>query len=202
MSNFKRGYLNREEENFLMVSKAFIQMINGLRNLDNRITGPVWEEYEKRGMITPSMQKSIKMVNTYLNKFTDELQLNLDQRENKRIEKKLMKFDFKIVDDYTMQRLFRDIKDRQKYITMDRNKFMDILEPVSGVECVGCKKDYKSCQLCKAFEDICIPHIGEKENCPYATDLSEFTPEQKKDYEELVARLKINNKFMKGEKHI
>lgn len=197
MSSLKRGYLNREEENFLMVAKSFIQMINGTRSLENKITEPVWKEYEKRGMITPSMQKSIKMVNTYLNKFVDEMQINLDKKENSRIEKKLEKFDFKIIDDFSMKKLFRDIKDKNKYVTMNRDIFMDILVEVSGVECVGCKKDYKQCSLCTAFEDISIAHIGDMPSCPYAADLSSFTQEEKEKYDKLLERVRANNKFIK-----
>lgn len=178
MSNFKRGYLNREEENFYMVAKSFIQMIDGTRNLENKMTEEVWKEWSKRGMITPDMQKNIKLVHTYLKKFCYEIEQNLDKQGLARLNKKLSKFDFKIVDDFTMQKLFRDIRNNMDYAVLKREYFMGILEDISEVRCVGCKEDYKKCELFKVFEDITIPYVGEEPNCPYAADLSLLTVEQ------------------------
>lgn len=198
MSNFKRGYLNREEENFYMVAQSFIQMIEGTRTLENKITEEVWLEWAKRGMITPGMQKNLKMVHTYLKKYCYEIEENLDKGYVSKLNKKLIKFDFKIVDDYTMQKLFRDMRRSLEYAVMERDKFLDILEDISAVRCVGCTDDYKSCKLCKAFEDISIPYVGEQANCPYAADLCDLTNKQKKEIQSIKNRLKRNNKFFRG----
>lgn len=197
MEKLKRKYLNREEENFFLVAKSFLLMVNGLKSLSNKITGPVWEEWENRGMITPGMKKSLKMVNTYLSKFIDELTLQLDHTEQRRLDKKFSKFNFKIIDDFTTQKFLRNIYDKEKWVAIDRNIFMEVLEDISGVTCVGCKKDYRGCKIYNLIDDMGIPHLGECPNCPHAADLSEFTPEQKKDYEKLVARISKNNKFYK-----
>lgn len=198
MSNLKRKYLNREEENFYMVCQSFIQMIEGSRTLENKNTEEIWVEWCKRGMITPGMQKNLKLVKTYLKKFCTELESNLDKDILKKLEKRLYKFDFKIVDDYTMQKIFRDMGDHMKYAIIDREKFMDILEDISAVRCVGCKDDYKDCVLAKAYEDINIPYIGEEVNCPYAADLSLCTTDQVNGIENIKKRLRKNNKFYKG----
>ena len=196
MSKFKRGYLNREEENFYMVTHSFIQMIEGTRTLENNITEEVWVEWSKRGMITPGMQKNLKMIHTYLKKYCYEIEENLDNEYVSKLNKKLKKFDFKIVDDYTMQKIFRDMRRSLEYAVMERDKFLDILEDISAVRCVGCTDDYKSCSLCKAFEDISIPYVGEQANCPYAADLMLLTDKQKNKVEKMKKRIR-NRKNIK-----
>lgn len=119
MSNFKRQYLNSEERNFYMISKSFIQMINGERNLNNKITNEIWIEWTRKGMITPLMQKNIKLVKSYLIKFCEELEENLDSVERDKLEKQLIKFDYRLIDDYTVQKLFRDLNNNYKYVVME-----------------------------------------------------------------------------------
>lgn len=197
MSNFKRKYLNGEEKNFYMVSKSFIQMINGERNLNNKITNEIWIEWSRRGMLTPSMQKNIKLVRSYLNKFCDELEENLDEEERIKLEKQLIKFDYRLIDDYTIKKLFRDLEDRVQYVVMERKRFMPIVEELAEVKCVGCKEDYKECLLYKAFDDVDLLRVDEESNCPYAVDLSRCTEDKKKSIETLKKRLKENNQFRK-----
>lgn len=197
MSNFKRKYLNGEERNFYMISKSFIQMINGERNLNNKITNEIWIEWSRRGMLTPSMQKNIKLVRSYLNKFCDELEENLDEEERIKLEKQLIKFDYRLIDDYTIKKLFRDLEDRVQYVVMERKRFMPIVEELAEVKCVGCKEDYKECLLYKAFDDVDLLRVDEESNCPYAVDLSRCTEDKKKSIETLKKRLKENNQFRK-----
>lgn len=144
MRNLKREYLNAEEKNFYMISKAFIQTIDGQRNLNGRITEEIWSELEKRGMITPNMKKNLKLVRTYLKKFCYEIEENLNEVELKKLNKQIMKFDYKLIDDYTVRKLMRDINDNMRYIVIERDKFLDVLEDVAAVRCVGCNDDYKT----------------------------------------------------------
>ena len=116
MGILKRDYLSSEEKNFYMVAKAFVQYLEGERNLDNKRTEEVWEEWSKRGMATKEMSKNLKLVRTYLKKFCYEVEENLSDQELKKLNKQLMKFDYKLVDDYTLKKLMRDINDNLKYI--------------------------------------------------------------------------------------
>ncbi|EKQ50292.1 MULTISPECIES: DUF5651 domain-containing protein [unclassified Clostridium] len=197
MSNFKRGYLNSEERNFYMISKSFIQMINGERNLNNKMTNEIWVEWSKKGMFTQLMQKSIKLVKTYLTKFCEEIEENIDEAEKAKLKKQLLKFDYRLVDDYTVQKLYRDYKDKLKYIVMEREKFDPIIEELAEIKCVGCKCDYKTCFLYKAFDDISLVRVDEEENCPYAVDLSKCKPEEVKRIEKIKENLKVKNQFRK-----
>ena len=141
LSNFKRGYLNSEERNFYMLSKSFVQMINGERNLENKITNEIWVEWKRKGMITQSMQKNIKLGKSYLCKFCDEIEENLDQAEIEKLQKQLIKFDYRLVDDYTLKKLLRDINDNFKYIVVERNKFEPLIEELAEIKCVGCQSE-------------------------------------------------------------
>lgn len=193
----KRGYLNVEEKNFYFIAKAFIQYIEGERNLENKRTNEIWVEWGKRGMITSDMSKNLKLTRTYLKKFCYELEEHLDENEKKRLAKQVMKFDYRLIDDYTLKKLFRDMEDRYKYVSIEREKFIDVIEDIAQVRCVGCIDDYKTCVIHKALEDINTPYLGEEPNCPYACNL-ELKPNDHERLEKLKIRLKTNNKFYKG----
>lgn len=197
-SNFKRSYLNTEETNMYMLSKSFIQVINGERNMNNKTTNEIWVEWDKRGMITPEMKKNIKLVRTYLSKFCYEIEDNVDERELKRLNKKIENFDYRLVDDYTLKKIFKDIEDRSRYFVIDKEKLYPILAELMEVSCVSCKKDYKSCDLYNMFDDLLINKVNECSNCPYACDLSSLDEEDKKIVNELKAKMKAKNKVGKG----
>ena len=108
-----------------------------------------------------------------------------------------MKFDYKLIDDYTVKKLLRDVNDHIKYAVIEREKLEDVLVDIAEVRCVGCKSDYRGCAIYKLLDDISTPYLGEEPNCPYAADLSEFTPEQKKKVEETKVRLKKKNRYYK-----
>lgn len=198
MGNLKRGYLNSEEKNFYMIAKAFIQTINGQRNLNNKVTNEIWTEWSNRGMMTPLMQKNLKLVKTYLTKFCVEIEENLDTNELKKLDKQLLKFDYKLIDDYTLKKLLRDINDNLKYIVIEREKFIDIIEDIAQVRCVGCTDDYKKCVIHKALDDMNTPYGGEQPNCPYAADLSECSEPNLIKINNLKKDIRKKNKFYKG----
>jgi len=143
------------------------------------------------------MQKSIKLVKTYLTKFCEEIEENIDELESDKLKKQLLKFDYRLIDDYTVKKLYRDYNNRFKYIVMEREKFDPIIEELAEVKCVGCKCDYKACSLYKAFEDISLLRVEEEANCPYAVDLSKCKPEEVKRIEKIKENLKVKNQFRK-----
>jgi len=184
LSKFTRGYLNADEKNFYMVAKLFIQMINGEKNVNNQITNELWVEWKKRGMLTEGMQKHIKLVKSYLIKFCNDIEENIDDAERRKLEKQLIKFEFRLVDDFTVKKLYRDHKNN-KYIVIEREKFNPIIEELAEIKCIGCKEDYKTCCLYKAFDDISLGRVEEESNCPYAVDLSKCKPNEVKRIEEV-----------------
>lgn len=185
MGNLKREYLKAEEKNFYMIAKAFIQSINGERNLEGTITDEIWDEWGKRGMCTTSMKKNLKLVKTYLKKFCYEIEENLSKIEMERLNKQLNKFDYRLVDDYTFQKLMRDMTNNMQYAVIDRCRLAPILEDIAAVRCVGCTCNYEKCDLYKMLDDISVAFVKEEPNCPYACNLSEYTEEELKNIERL-----------------
>ncbi|MGL5153104.1 MAG: DUF5651 domain-containing protein [Clostridium sp.] len=198
MCKLKRTYLTAEEKNFYMISKAFIQYLDGTRNLENKVRDTVWTEWASRGMITPAMQKNLKLVKTYLYKFCNELEENLNAAEIERLRKQVNKFDYKLIDDYTVKKMLRDVSDNIKYAVMERDKFQNIMVDIAEVRCVGCKKGYVGCEIHDILEDIGTPYVGEQPNCPYACDLSELDKDVIDRINNLKERLKKKNRYFKG----
>lgn len=170
----KRGYLNRDESNQFMVLMSAIQLIQGERSLENKKQDPMWEEWSKHDMINVEQQKNLKMATTYLKKFITSKLQDLDKETQDKINKKIQKFDFKLVDDYTLQKLFRDMNDRMKYVTLPREDFYNWTEEVMYKHCTECTKDRGECNLYKILDDNLIPEAGYNiPSCPYAYKLPE-----------------------------
>ena len=94
--SIKRGYLNSEEENIFLMATVLNQLFEGIRKFNNTKETdketPVWEEWEKRGIITPEQRKNLKMANTYLDKFVSSIfNDNLDKQTKDKEFKKLRK---------------------------------------------------------------------------------------------------------------
>ncbi|MGN1358686.1 MAG: DUF5651 domain-containing protein [Bacilli bacterium] len=178
MKCLKRDYLTSEEKNFYMVTKAFIQMVQGERTFENHVTDDIWEEWKNRGMITSKMQRSLKTATTNLKNFCYELEDNLSETTLKTLQKQLEKFDYKIIDDFTLSKIFRDASDSMKYAVIEREKLEPILQDIAAVRCVGCTSCYEKCPLYHMLDDISTPFVGEESNCPYAVVLDKFTDDE------------------------
>lgn len=165
----KRRYLNREEKNQMMTIMAVAQQMEGYRNLAGVKAPPMWEDWTNRDFMTKEEKKYLKMAHTYMIKFFERVISRLDEREHETLKKQLIKFDFKLVDDYTMQKIFRDMKDKMKEIVMDRELFYNLCEDIMHVNCRGCNKDGETCPIRAAFEDNMVPEYGQEiPNCKYA----------------------------------
>lgn len=199
MGQLSRGYLNSEEKNFYMVAKSFVELLSGFKSFGGKleIKEEVWEQWGKRGMITPSMKKNIKMVKTYLRKFIIELEENLDTEQLKRLNKMFANFEYRLIDDYTVKKLYRDINNKE-YVSMKKELFEELVIEVSEIRCVGCNRcDYDKCEIYNALEDVNMAFVSEMPNCPYACDLNKMTPKELERVEELKKRLKNKNIFFK-----
>lgn len=186
MGELRRDYLTAEEKNFYMISKAFLQYCDGLRSLNpSDGCNKVWEDWKSRGMLTGEMQGNLKRVYTYLRKFCYELEVNLSKTEQEILKKRIDKFDYKLIDDYTVQKLLRDVSNNMKYAVIERDKFEPVLQDIAAVRCVGCTYNYEKCPLYKMLDDISVPYVKEEPNCPYACNLDEYTEEELKNIEHL-----------------
>jgi hypothetical protein len=169
-----RDYLNSVEKNQFMVINSALQMAIGIRN--QGVDGPklktIREEWSKRDNMTKEEHKSLKMAETYLSKFIMSVYNRLSLKDQEQIQKKLLKYDFKLVDDFTLKQINRDIKDRMVNAVMPRQQFYDWCVEVMNVKCNGCTKDWNTCELHQAFDNNFVPESGyDCSNCKYAYKL-------------------------------
>jgi len=166
-----RDYLNSTEKTQFMVLQSIVQMMNGLRNagVDGPKISSMLEDWSKRGNMTKDEHKNLKTAETYMRKFLASVYGRLSKKEQEVIKKKLIKFDFKLVDDYTLTQINRDINDKITNATMKRQQFYDWCSEIMDVKCNGCTKNWNECQLHEVFEDNFVPESGFNcANCKYA----------------------------------
>ena len=101
----RRGYLNQDEQNLIIMLSATHQLMMGIRSLHEKGDGvPMWERFEKSGMITKEQIKCLKMATTYQRKFlTSFIEDNLDRKAKETIAKKMMKWELRVADDYQIK---------------------------------------------------------------------------------------------------
>lgn len=169
-----RDYLNAIEKNQFMVLQSIVQMIDGLRN--SGVDGPkitsMLEEWSQRNNMTKEEHKNLKTAETYLRKFLASVYERLSPKEQELIKNKVMKFDFKLVDDYTLKQVNRDMKDKLKNAVMPRQQFYDWCVEIMEVKCNSCTKDWNTCALHHVFEDNFVPESGfDCSNCKFSYSL-------------------------------
>jgi hypothetical protein len=166
-----KDYLNKFENNEFMVMNSVLQSILGVPNTG--VNGPklksMREEWAKRGNLTKEEHKSLKMAETYMGKFIMSVYNRLSKKEQEQIQKKLLKYSFKLVDDYTLKQVNRDIKDKMQHAVMHRQQFYDWCVDIMEVKCNGCTKDWNTCNLHQVFDNNFVPESGfDCKNCKYA----------------------------------
>ncbi|MGM0971663.1 MAG: DUF5651 domain-containing protein [Bacillota bacterium] len=169
-----RDYLNANERNQFMVLQSIVQMIDGLRN--SGVDGPkltsMLEDWTTRGNMTKEEHRSLKTAETYLRKYLSSVYERLGPKEQDVIKKKISNYDFKLVDDYTLKQVQRDIADRFVNAAVPRDQFNNWCEQIMQVKCNGCTADWNTCELHQVFEDNFIPESGfDCNNCKFAYSL-------------------------------
>lgn len=175
----KRGYLNAEEENVFLMAVVLNQLFEGIRRFNNskEVDGdiPVWEDWEKRGIITPAQRKNLKMANTYLDKFISSVfNDNLDKQTKDKEFKKLRKWDIRLIDDFTLKKIY-SLVDKANELQIDKDELYDFIEAKMVQDCDGCTKNHQECEFFKTCEKYFIAPSEQdpellKPNCPYAYD--------------------------------
>jgi hypothetical protein len=129
---------------------------------------PIWEDWKDRDFLTKEEGKNIKTAHTFMLKFVTGVLGRIDKKEHSKIMKKLEKFDFRIVDEYTWQKINRDATDRLKNAVVPREQFNNWCEEIMTCNCKECNKHWSECKLYEVFEDNFIPESGhDLENCKF-----------------------------------
>lgn len=166
-----RDYLNATEKTQFFVILSILQVIEGIRNSgkDGPKITPMLEEWKRKNNITKEEHRSLKTAETHLKKFTESVFNRLSKKEQEVIKKKIANFDFRLIDDYTLKQIFRDINDRMQFAVMPRQQFYSWCEQIMKVNCENCTKDWNTCELHTIFEENFVPESGwDCENCKYA----------------------------------
>ena len=173
-----RGYLRQEEMNQIAMLASTYQLLMGFRSLHGvGDKEPVWEKFQKSGIVTKEQIKYIKMATTYQRKFLDSfIGDNLDRKTKETISKRLAKWELRVADDYQIKRLENLLK-RNKEINLSLDEFYSLIDAKLYAECKGCTKNRNDCKLRDFYEAKFIPPIehwmetGNEEvacNCEYA----------------------------------
>lgn len=169
-----KDYLNSDERNQVVSLLAMSQQIEGIRTMTGREHKPIWQDWKERGFLGKDEGKYIKTAHTYLLKFCSSVMERLDAKESAKIVKQLEKFDFRIVDDFTMKKIYRDINDRMQNAVVPRKQFDTWCEQIMECNCKNCGKHWGECELYKVFDENFTPESGyDKENCRFAYDKEE-----------------------------
>lgn len=138
-----RDYLNATEKNQFMVLQSIVQLVDGLRNsgVDGPKLGSMLEQWTNSNNMSKEEHKNLKTAETYLRKYLASVYERLSQKEQEVIKKKIMKFDFKLVDDYTLKQINRNIADRFVNAAVPREQFNDWCCEIMQVKCKGCTKN-------------------------------------------------------------
>ena len=156
-----KDYFNAQEVNDFMTLKFVGYM-----------AGKVMKEWGDRGNLTKEETTQLKYVSTYAEKFFNSVGSRLDVKEKTKIAKRLSKFDFRIVDEYMMNKVDRDMTDKLQYAVMPREQFDTFCGEIMDVRCSGCDKPWQDCELHDVFENNLAPEPTgyEKVNCRFAYD--------------------------------
>ena len=159
------------EKNQLMVLMSILQLMDGERNggIDGPKLSAMLEDWDKRGNMTKEEHKYLKLANTYLSKFCASVMDRLNPKEREEIRKRLIKFDFRLVDDYTLKKVYRDMSNRMVNAVISRDMFYKWCEEIMDINCNGCNKYWEKCELHKVFDENFVPEsTWNKDNCRYA----------------------------------
>lgn len=162
----RRGYYNTSEHNVFMMLTTINMLLNGERGIDGKRTKPVWELWTDSKIMTPAQKKNIKMASTYFGKFVNDVfNNNLDITTKQKILKQLTKYDFRLIDDYTVKQIYNLMKSSTKEFKVEHDMFLDLVEAKMEMTCKGCTKDRNECKLREFFEEKFVPGINEGEEC-------------------------------------
>lgn len=171
-----RDYLNSHETNQYMVLASVLQLMEGKRNtgVNGPKIGTMLEEWKTKDNLTKDEHRSLKTADTYLKKFIESVYDRLSPKEQKALDKRLRKFDFRLVDDFTLQKINRDVSDRMVNAVVPREQFNDWCEQIMNVQCNSCTKDCNICPLYEVFDNNFVPESSfNLSNCKYAYTLKE-----------------------------
>lgn len=153
-----KDYLNKEETNNFLLIGTLLDTVSAIK-----------DDWKKRSMLTKEEHKYLSTAKTYAEKFYLSVMNRLNPREAEKLYKRLMKFDIKVLDEYTKKRLFGEFDKEYAVVKIPREEFEDWCEEIMEVNCKNCTKHWGECRLHKIFEKNFVPESScNLDNCRYA----------------------------------
>jgi hypothetical protein len=154
-----KDYLSAKERNdFLTIMYMVIMQDRMLKS------------WVSKGALTKEEITLLKKSRTWTNKFNEKVKSRLSRKEVEYTDKKIDKFDVRFFDDYTIQKIFRDMSNRLENATIPRPYFTRWCEEIMDVNCRQCTKSHCECYLNEMFEENLVESDTGEElpNCRYA----------------------------------
>ncbi|HOA81147.1 MAG TPA: DUF5651 domain-containing protein [Defluviitaleaceae bacterium] len=154
-----KDYMNSAEANsFLFLKVTSLEVEKFRANL------------VEHGNITKEEHMNLKMVETYLKKFIDNVESRLSQKQNNFFKKKMGRFEIKVLDEYTLKRLAKQVNEQLQTVTMPREDYEDWCNEIMMAKCKDCRLEHSKCDLHDHFLENFVPESGwNLPNCRYAS---------------------------------
>ena len=154
-----KEYLNHEEANdflWLLITSAYMKQYR--------------ENLSKFGNITKDEHKNLKTSEAFLRKFVESVLLRLNEKSKQIMVEKTKKYEIKIIDYYTKQRLYGEWGKEIQIVKMPRDKFESWCDHILQADCNFCEKSCNDCEIYDLFQENMVPTFEgwDLPNCPYA----------------------------------
>lgn len=176
-----KTYLNAKEMNDLLFAfNMAVEMADLIENWDSR------------GNLTKSERKNLKTSVTFANKAIGEILDRLDQKVRDQFIKRTVRAinePIRIVDKWTLDRIFGQIETEYGIVKIERDKFEKIAFLGMKANCEDCSRHFSKCELHDLLVENLVPTCEQLTNCPYAC-----MSEKRKKAQEEKRQAKLENK--------
>ena len=141
------------------------------------------DEWVVHKNMTPTEAKYIKTARTYMNKFMNELQARIPNKEKDKLIKRYSNFHIQIMDKWLLEKFQRDMEEKAQMVMMDRQVFSGLAYEVTNTKCRDCDKSHSNCDWHDVLYECLFPAAEQKPNCPYAYISDEVRLQMQKEKE-------------------
>ena len=118
-----------------------------------------------------------------MNKFMNELQARISDKEKDKLIKRYSNFHLQIMDKWLLDKFQRDIEEKAQMVLMDRQVFSGLAYEVTNNKCRDCDKSHENCKWHDVLYECLFPACEQKPNCPYAYISDEVRLQMQKEKE-------------------
>lgn len=150
------------------------------------------ENWDQRGNLTKSERKNLKTSCTFANKAIKEVLERMDPKVQEQFIKRTVRAinePIRIVDKWTLDRVFGQFETEYEVVKIERNKFEKIAFLGMKANCEDCSRHFSVCELHDLLVENLVPTAEQLTNCPYAC-----ISEKRRKAQEEKRQAKLENK--------